>query len=53
MMKSNLQGITPSFTLVDYRDITCDGENSTNTKKILMEITGSKMRMTSKLKLQN
>lgn len=26
-------GITPSFALVDYRDITCDGENSTNTKK--------------------
>lgn len=28
-------GITPSFALVDYRDITCDGENSTNTKKNL------------------
>ena len=26
-------GITPSFALVDYRDITCDGENSTNTKQ--------------------
>lgn len=26
-------GITPSFALVEYRDITCDGTNSTNTKK--------------------
>lgn len=23
-------GITPSFALVDYKDITCDGQNSTN-----------------------
>lgn len=25
-------GITPSFALVDYKDITCDGQNSTNAK---------------------
>lgn len=26
-------GITPNFALVEYRDITCDGQNSTNVKQ--------------------